>query len=281
MATITLTEQQEEEVYLHVPNVRPGDLEVSPSREWRDWRLRQQRPELRQTPAPTFPDISSSLNALNLTQQQQDERYAARRHHIFTDRSLDDLEGFTATRLQFRPLAETWARLNTLHAKTRPRKPVRGEDQDRLPGFWFEEMASSLFARLWDFAADTFGHADFTHDLHQGDWTERMLRHLPADFIRCASVVARGDPYRQPKTGPRGYNDHGYEFLFLSQNERVYLCTAVLSKLLHEQCIDSLLFGAKPEEMMALEAVDRTNEELADGMKPTCTSRCSPMFCTC
>lgn len=261
---------------VYVPNARPEGIEVAGDRHWRDWRLRKRRPELRQRYTATFPNINPLLeceanaridaqNTVNLVP--------------FTKRTLEDLRkdsNYRVERLQFRPLRETQDKVDAIWTATRPRKQRLQEELDKLPSFFFESLCSSLFARVWDFAAETFGpqpvvdarsdaqkEADFDRRLQDTDWTAHFLQHLPPDFIRCVSEVARGD-YRN--RGWKDYDPHGYEFLFVDRDQRIHLCTAVIAKLLQEQCFDSLLFGTRKIERDALSKTDVAQEDIANGL---------------
>ncbi|PSR82052.1 hypothetical protein BD289DRAFT_484109 [Coniella lustricola] len=248
-----------------VPNVRPAGPEICPDPRWRKWRLREQRPELRDKFPPFHPAVAPLLAQQG---QQEIDRYANAAKletPTFRARSMHDLADFSPTRLQFRTLLEIemdWVqKWNAVH----PRTELRDQDIDKLPNYWFEEMAHSLAARILELAATAFGQADLADRVLERDWTEKILQHLPADFVRCASLVARGDPLRYPKLGPNGYNDRGYEMLFLSRDDRVYLCAAVIAKLLQEYCLDSLLFGATAAETQALSLLDESTIHVHDG----------------
>lgn len=249
------------------PNVPPDDLEVSPDPKWRDFRLREVRPELCEPYPATFPDLSHILyrNDAIAANQYQQENIGSRPRH-FTTRSIDDIRDYKPERLQFKTIEEIQARVARIKMQTHPRRLERPEDNDSLPPFFYEETCSSLFSRVWDFANDTFGHKCFAGQLQDKDWTLHLLRNLPADFVRCASVVARGDPARGAKALT---DEHGYEFMFLSKHQRVYLCTAVVSKLLQENCFDSLLFGTTKLERKTLNLIDRTTDNFSDGMFPS------------
>lgn len=177
-----------------------------------------------------------------------------------------DLRGHVPERLQFLSMPYLKSKWQEQWAQTHPREPFDEIGLDKLPDAWFEEIAQGLVARIWELASATFGQADLSYRVQERDWTGDMLRYLSPDFIRCASLVARGDPLRSCKLGPNGYNDHGYEHLFLANADRVFLCTAVISKLLKEHCLDSLLFGARPDEEETLGLMDKTTIGIPDGM---------------
>lgn len=283
----TLAQAEEELVF--VPNIRPEGIEYAGDRHWRDWRLRKRRPALRERYNATFPNINPLLDREAKAQIDAQENVKLVQ---FTKRRLEDLhndKSYRVERLQFRPLQETHDRVEAIWAATRPRKPRPQEELDKLPAFFFESLSSSLFARVWDFAAETFGQqpavdgrsdiekqADFDSRLQNTDWTRRFLQHLPPDFIRCVSEVARGDYNNR---GRKAYDPHGYEFLFLNRDQRVHLCTAVIAKLLQEQCFESLLFGALKIERDALSKTDIAQEGIANGMcHPARLSTASPPF---
>ncbi|KAJ4397250.1 hypothetical protein N0V93_001474 [Gnomoniopsis smithogilvyi] len=263
-----------QEPLIYVPNTRPEGIEFAGDGHWRDWRLRKRRPELRERYTATFPNINPFL------EREANARVDTQEHLRFvpfTKRTLHDLREdptYRVKRLQFRPLQETQDRVDAIWAATRPRKSRPQEELDKLPSFFFEGLCSSLFARVWDFAAETFGQqpavdarsdaqkeTDFDRRLQDTDWTDRFLQHLPPDFIRCVSEVARGDYHNR---GWKTYDPHGYEFLFLDRDQRIHLCTAVIAKLLQEQCFDSLLFGARKIERDALGKTDVAQEDIAN-----------------
>lgn len=267
---------QGQEPLVFVPNVRPEGFEVAGDRHWRDWRLRKRRPELRERYTVTFPNINPLLERdAKVRIDAQDNVNLV----PFAKCTLNDLRNKSAyrvERLQFRPLQETHDKVDAIWAARHPRKARPQEELDKLPSFFFESLCSSLFARVWDFAAETFGQqpavdarsdaqkqADFDRLLKDTDWTGHFLQHLPPDFIRCVSEVARGD-YRN--RGWKDYDPHGYEFLFLDRDQRIHVCTAVIAKLLQEQCFDSLLFGALKIERDALSKTDVAQEDIANGM---------------
>lgn len=245
------------------PNVRPHGVELAPDTSWRNWRLREQREEIRDTYPEMWPSINAELCRRAEEELREQKANETTRDRVFRPRSLNDLRDYRPTRLQFCSLQDTDSRVADLRRATRPRKEYREEDYDKLPPFWFEEVSSSLFARVWELAADAFGQKDWGARVNERDWTSHWLRHLPVDFIRCASVIARGDPARKSKEDS---DTHGYEFLFLDLNNRIYLCTAVIAKLLQENCFDDLLFGAKAQEKKTLNLLDRTTDSVADGM---------------
>lgn len=231
-----------------------------------------------------FPDINPLLDReANAQLAAEDNVNVA----PFTKRSLKDLRrdpNYRAERLQFRPLQDIRDRVDEIWAATQPRKPRPQGELDTLPTFFFESLSSSLFARVWDFAAETFGQqpagdarspaqkkTDFDRLFQGTDWTEEFLQDLPSEFVRCVSQVARGDFF---KRGFKSYDPHGYEFLFLDRDSRISLCTAVIAKLLQEQCFDSLLFGARKIERDALRKTDIAQEDIADGTLNSCSSSC-------
>lgn len=252
------------------PNVRPYGIEVVPDIQWRDWRLRELRPEIRATYPVFWPPINDTVRANDGAERlEQINHYLGaypRRLQGFAPRSLRDLPlDYQPTQLQFRPLEDINKRVDSVRIATRPRKLFEETEYDKLPPFWYAETSSDLFARVWDFANDAFGHKCWGDRVNERDWTGYWINKLPADFIRAASVVARGDPLRGRKDG---HDEHGYEFLFLEQSNRVQLSTAVIAKLLQENCFDALLFGVTPEQKKALNLVDRTTDATADGMAP-------------
>lgn len=277
----TTTALQAQEPLDYIFNVHPEGTEVAGDRHWRDWRLRKRRPDLRERHTVTFPNINPLLD------RDAKARIDAGDHvnlAPFVKRTLDDLRKdphHSVKRLQFPPLHDTQDRVDAIWAATRPRKLRSQDELDRLPTFFFEGLSTSLFARVWDFAAETFGQqpaidarsdgekqADFDHRFQSTDWTAHFLQYLPPDFVRCVSEIARGD-YRN--RGWKYYDPHGYEFLFVDRDQRIHLCTAVIAKLLQEQCFESLLFGARQCERDALRKTDEAQEDIADSM---CLSGC-------
>lgn len=250
------------------PNIRPYGIEVVPDTNWRDWRLRELRPEIRANYPVFWPPIDDALRANDNAERQNQINYHLgdypARLQGFAPRSLDDLPlNYKPKQLQFRSLRDINRQVDTARIADRPRKLFQETDSDKLPAFWFAETSSDLFTRVWEFANDTFGHKCWGGQVNERDWTGYWINKLPADFIRAASVVARGDPLRGRKDG---HDDHGYEFLFLNQANRIQLSTAVIAKLLEENCFDALLFGVTPDQKKALNLVDRTTDATADGM---------------
>lgn len=262
MATTTTTTTRVDSKKIK-PNVRPYGAEVAPDMKWRDWRLRAQREEIRDNYPEMWPPINAELRRRAEEELSEQKANEPARDQVFRPRSLKDLRGYRPTRLQFRPLQDTDSKVTKLRRATHPRKEYREEDYDKLPPFWFQEVSSSLFARVWELAADAFGQKDWGDRVYDKDWTGHWLQHLPADFVRCASVIARGDPARNSKEGS---DPHGYEFLFLDLHNRVYLCMAVIAKLLQENCFDDLLFGAKAQEKKTLNLLDKSTDSVPDGM---------------
>lgn len=247
------------------PNVKPDGIEVAGDRKWRDWRLRKRRPDLRQRFTDTFPDINPLLE--RRAQDLIDAQAVAGRGTKFQHRTILDLpgNGYIVEQLQFRPLQATQDRVDSIWTATRPRKPLQQDEIDRLPTFFFEEITTSLFARVWDFAGETFGQQigngpRVDRLVRSKDWTGELLQKLPDDFIRCVSETARADRNMSSPSDPTGY-----ERLFLSRESRISLCTAVIARLLQENCFDSLLFGARRIEREALRKIDESQEDTADG----------------
>lgn len=231
--------------------------------------MRLLRQELKERYPEMWPPIIPMLHARAAEEIGRQRDTDPPRQRGFQPRSLNDLKGHKATQLQFVSLAETNRRVEEARLTIRPRKEYREVEYDKLPPFWFEEISSDLFARVWEFATDTFGHKDWAGLVYDDDWTKRWLRKLPADFVRSASVVARGDCLRGAKPGQ---DEHGYEYLFLHRNSRVYTCTAVIAKLLQEHCFDALLFGATDLQKKTLNLIDRSTDATLDGMSATCWS---------
>lgn len=256
--TTTVTAVIPEENYK--PNVRPGGPEKSPDPNWRAWRLRQQRPEIRESFLPTFPNINPQLRQLDLDKIRQYFRPEYTDVH-FQPRKLHDLKDHKPVRLQFRPLRDVFREFDAEQQRLHPRKIFKEEDDDALPMSWRTEMTQGLFPRVWDFCADTFGRECFGGRVDEQDWTDFILRKLPTEFINCASSVARGDPARHPKPN----DPHSYEHLFLAKNERIFLMVGTISKLLQLNVFNSLLFGATEEEAKALNLEDRTTSHTEDG----------------
>lgn len=255
-----------------VPNVRPAGIEVAGDRKWREWRLRKRRPGLRHRFTATFPDISSAWEkrALGLIHKESVVRTVR-----FQKRSIADLgkDPTVVEQLQFRPLQAVRDKVDLICAATRPRRPQALDEFDTLPAFFFEDIASSLFARVWDFAAETFGQQPAQEEepgfsarlVASCDWTSLLLEDLSDDWVRIVSEVARADPNMKQE----GDDDSGYEFLFVDRESRVALCTAVIAKLLQENCLDSLLFGARKIERETLQKIDESQEDVADGTWPS------------
>lgn len=264
-------------------NLKPHGIEVAGDRKWRDWRLRNRRPDLRQRNIPTFPDLSLLLARRDQAQLAAESLAAPVISGPFQKRTLSHLQDdkdYTVEQLQFRPLQATQDRVDRIWAATRPRHAQAQDELDRLPTFFFEELTSSLFARVWNFAADTFGkQADLDGPalynlVRSRNWTRDYLQYLPADFVRCVSATARADPILRAG-GAGQINDAAtsYEWLFLDKESRISVCTAVIAKLLQENCFNSLLFGARKIEREALQKLDESQEDTADG-----TSLHYPLF---
>lgn len=225
--------------------------------------MRELRQDLRETYPEMWPPINPALRARATEEIAQQRANDLPRERGFQRRSLADLDGYRATQLQFRSLEDIDREAHNLRLAAHPRKEYREVDYDKLPPFFFEQLSSDLFFRVWEFATDTFGHKDWAGLVNDRDWTGYWLSKLPAEFVRSASVVARGDRARGAK--PRR-DEHGYEYLFLEQHNRVNLCTAVIAKLLQENCFDALLFGATAEQKKALDLMDKSTDHIVDGM---------------
>lgn len=247
------------------PNVRPHGIELVPDTKWRDWRLREASGGLKEKYPEMWPPITPALHALAVDELARQRASDPQRQRGFQPRSLADLDAYRATQLQFRSMREISRRVEETRRATRPpTEEFREVDYDNLPPFFYEELSSDLFARVWEFANDTFGHKDWADLVHERDWTSHWLSRLPDAFVNSAARVARGDPLRGAKPGS---DEHGYEFLFLEQHNRVYLCTAVIAKLLEENCFDSLLFGATAAQKKTLKLMDESTDDI-DGMRP-------------
>lgn len=252
------------------PNVRPVGPELSPDPRWRDWRLREQTPAEREQMPQSFPNINSQL-------REQDLRKISglmtppQTPVPFQPRRLQDLKGHKPIRLEFRPLIDIMTDHYSKQKKNHPRKTIRDDEEDFLPWAWFTDMSEGLFARVWEFSADTFGRQCLGGRVDERDWTKSLLQTLPADFIGCASSVARGDPLRHPKPGDL----HSYEHLFLAKNERVSLMVGTISKLLKRMVFDDNLFGALKEEAKALMLQDKTTAHTEDGKIVSLFSPCA------
>lgn len=268
--TATLTEAIPEEAYK--PNVRPDGPEKSPDPKWRAWRLRQQRSEIREIMPQLFPNINRQLRVQHLEKikQYSNREAPAGAPALFEPRRLEDLKTRKPVRLEFRPLTEIFHELDEERQRLRPRKIFKEDEEDSLPHTWLTEMTQGLFARVWDFSADTFGRECFGGRVDDQDWTDSLLSKLPASFIECASSVARGDPARHPKPN----DPHSYEHLFLAKNERVFLMVGTISKLLELNVFDSLLFGALEDEAKTLKLQDKTTAHVDDGK----TASISPLM---
>lgn len=266
----TTTAKEEPLAPIFEPNVQPDYLDIGGDRKWRDWRLRRRRPDLRQRFAPTFPNVNPAIVKKAQELIDEDTQEAATYRKAFRRRSLKDLNDseYLVEQLQFRPIAFTENKVDSIWASTRPRKQQAQDELDKLPTFFFEEISTSLFARVWDFAAQAVGQQagnDITQEavmarVAERNWTQSFLRHLPEDFVRIASVTARADPNFQSPT-----DSTGYEYLFVDRESRINLCTSVIGKLLQEHCLDSLLFGARKIEREALRKIDESQDEIADG----------------
>lgn len=269
----SVIDANEEPAPVFQPNVQPNYIDIGGDRQWRDWRLRRRRPDLRQRLAPTFPNVTPEIikNAEALI--DGDAKEAAANRRPFQHRSLRDLDdpGYRVEQLQFRPLEFTQAKVDSIWTSTRPRKQQAQDELDQLPTFFFDEISSSLFARVWDFAGEAVGQVvgdddksqqDVFDRVAERDWTHSFLRHLPEDFVRIASVTARADPNF---ASPDRDDVSGYEYMFIDRESRIALCTSVIGKLLQEHCLDSLLFGARKREREALRKIDESQEDTADG----------------
>lgn len=284
MASVTFV-KKESSGPVFEPNVRPDYIEIGGDRKWRDWRLRRRRPDLRQRFAPTFPAINSAIEQNAQAQiEEENQEEAPFRSKTFEHRSLEDLkekdlngQEYQVDQLQFRPLDFTHSKVGTIWASTRPRKQAAQDELDALPTFFFEEISTSLFARVWEFAAEAVGQqvrdektqqfrddetpeALINNRVPGRNWTHDFLRHLPEDFVRIASVTARADPNFKSESDPSGY-----EYMFIDRESRINLCTSVIAKLLQEQCLDSLLFGARKVEREALRKIDESQEGVPNG----------------
>lgn len=242
------------------PNVRPDGPELSPDPRWSAWRQRRQRPEIRELLPDMFPNISRWLRAQDL-----DKISLYTREDVapssFVPRKLRDLKGHQPARLEFRPMIDVLLDFEERRQNEHPRRPFREDENVAVPHTWVTDMSTSLFTRVWDFCADTFGRECFGGRVDERDWTDFILRKLPAELINCASSVARGDPVRHPKPE----DPHSYEHLFLAKNERTFLMVGTLSKLLQLHVFNSLLFGARPDETRELHLQDRTTLHTEDG----------------
>lgn len=252
------------------PNVQPDHLEIAGDRQWRDWRLRRRRPNLCKQLTPTFPNVNPEIITKAQALVDEDDQEAAAHRKPFRPRQLEDLDDpeYTVEQLQFRPLEFTQAKLDSIWASTRPRKQQAQDELDRLPTMFFEELCTSLFARVWDFAGEAVGQQlgdDPSQEavgvrVDDDDWTSRFLTHLPEEFVRIASVTARADPNFKSDSDPSGY-----EYMFVDRESRINVCTSVIAKLLQEHCFDSLLFGARKIEREALRKIDESQEDTDDG----------------
>lgn len=266
--TTTVTEAIAEEAYK--PNVRPDGPEKSPDHRWRAWRLRQQRSDIRELLLPSFPNLNRQLREQDLDKIRQ---YSSRESPpgasvLFEPRKLEELKAHNPVRLEFRPLRDVFLEIDREQQRLRPRKTYREDEEDSLPYTWLTEMTQGLFARVWDFCADTFGRECFGGRVDERDWTDFILRKLPTDFISSASSVVRGDPVRHPKPN----DPHSYEHLFLAKNERIFLMVGTISKLLELNVFDSLLFGALEDEAKTLKLQDKTTAHTEDGKVPLLSS---------
>lgn len=256
--TTTLLKAMPEEKFR--PNVRPDGIEQSPDPRWRAWRLRQQRSEIRELLPELFPDINRQLREQDLEKIRQYSKGEVA-PALFVPRKIQDLKGHKPIRLEFRPLRDVIREFDDERQRLHPRKIFRDDEDDAVPHTWITDMTQSLFARVWDFCADTFGRECFGGRVDDRNWTDFILRKLPTEFINCASSVARGDPARQPKPN----DPHSYEHLFLAKNERIFLMVGTISKLLQLNVFDSLLFGAREDEAKELHLQDKTTLHIEDG----------------
>lgn len=256
---------QADDVSVPLPNVRPAGLEFVPDQKWTTWRLREQRPELVAEVPKTFPDISEIVTedawAAHLDNLERDNAEQGREAR-FRKRSIKHLRKHKPTHLAFRPLYEFYQEAAKIEAK-RPGK-LRVDEEDilsKIPGFWFDRTSFDLFTRVWEFASNTFGKQNFANRLQDQNWTTKLLRKLPKEFIKYASEIARGDP---SIVDPPPNDPNNWEHLFLCNDSRVYLIVGVIAKILDDNVFGSLLFGATPGQKEALERTDRETTILGD-----------------
>ncbi|ROW14243.1 hypothetical protein VPNG_04230 [Cytospora leucostoma] len=228
--------------YKKLPNARPTGQELVPDQAWTTWRLRNQRPELVADMPKTFPDISKYRyeEANQVVETSIAEANAERaKEPRFRKRSFEQLRDYRPVQLTFRPLHEFYDEADRQLAR-RPRQAHlddSDDDDDKIPGFWFDRLSFDLFTRVWQFASDTF------------------------EFVKYASEVARGDPVIMP---PPRADPNNWEYLFLAKDSRVLLIVGIIAKILEENVFDSLLFGATPGQKQALNNIDNEMATLAD-----------------
>lgn len=213
----------------------------------------------------TFPDISKYhyAEAHEIVQATIAETVAERaREARFKKRSLKQLRGYKPVHLDFRSMYEFYEEADRIEAKRPTRSRLDdNEDHDKIPGFWYDRTSFDLFARVWQFAANTFGIQCFGFHVIHRNWTRLLLAKLPQEFIKYASEVARGDPVIVP---PKPADPNNWEFLFLYKNSRVILLVGIIAKILEDSVLGSHLFGATPGQKEALYSHDRETSVLAD-----------------
>lgn len=251
--------------YKKLPNVRPTGQELVPDQAWTTWRLRNQRPELVADMPTTFPDISQYRyeEANQMVEASIAEANAERATEPrFTKRSFKQLINYRPVQLTFRSLHDFYDEADKLLAR-RPRQAHLGDsdDDDKIPGFWYDRLSYDLFTRVWQFASNTFGHDCLGSRLYDQDWTRCWLSKLPKEFVKYASEVARGDPVIMP---PPQTDPNNWEYLFLAKESRVLLIVGVIAKILEENVFGSLLFGATPGQKQALHNIDHATATVAD-----------------
>lgn len=215
----------------------------------------------------SFPNINTQLRNQDLDQIEQRTGQKNQLHisTVYEQRSIEHVRHLKPSRLAFRPLPEVLREFYEDVSTKHPRKVFRYDEHDTLPQTWFIDMSQSLFARVWEFAANTFGHVCLADRVYEHDWTDIILRKLPEEFINCASSVARGDPSRQPKDS----DPNSYEHLFLAQYDRTFLVVGTIARLLEINVFNSLLFGATKDQADALRYQDITTDHITDGMAPS------------
>lgn len=252
--------------YSNRPNAPPQIVEAVPSAQWARWRLYKQRPDIQDKFPQSFPDVSRHLHD-RLTAQIRDAARDAPDPPRFTERSIGQVKGregdeYQPTQLGFAPLTQFYDEADHQNSRLSRRQRLDSDqDGDRIPSLWFERMSQDLFARVWDFCAETFGAENVQEDddlvrkLNSQDWTVDWLDKLPHEFVVLASQVARGD--MTIVDAPKANDPNNWEFLFLDKMSRVKLVVGVMAKLLEKNVFNSLLVGATESQRDALMADDK------------------------
>ncbi|KLU87842.1 hypothetical protein MAPG_06833 [Magnaporthiopsis poae ATCC 64411] len=151
----------------------------------------------------------------------------------FTPRTiLHDLKDYTPTRLEF----------------TLPHAESERKDS------WFEETFKHLYWTTYSFSVRRLGQHSFHLSRAQSPW---MGAKLSAQFVSYASQLSRQDPLFG-----------GWDLLLKDKRHRVILVTGILSKVLVNNVLSDLLWGATDEQTALLKAHDAATVS-EDGYKRT------------